>query len=354
MTTGAFGEIEGRRVDEIGIRAPGSGIEAKVITWGAVVRDLKVHLGDGHWQRVVLGLNTIRDYVAHSPHMGAIAGRVANRIAGGRFTLDGRTYDLTRNQAGQHTLHGGNGFGNKLWTLADHDESGVTLTLDSPDGDNGFPGAVRAVCTYRLRDPGILRVELSATTDRPTPVNLAHHSYFNLDGGASIFNHRLSIDADFFTPTDADLIPTGEILPVNGTPNDFRANRSIRFPDALTGAPVHYDINFVLRRDRVEPADPDATAGKAPELAHAAVLSSLVNNLWLDVWTTEPGLQVYDGGKLNVPVPGLDGVHYGPGAGICLEAQNFPDAINRPNFPDPVLRPGDIYRQVTEYRFTRK
>ncbi|MGI6245382.1 MAG: aldose epimerase family protein [Pseudochelatococcus sp.] len=354
MTISRFGEIDGESVDEIDIRAPQSGIEAKVMTWGAVVRDLRVRLGHGRYQRVVLGLNTIEDYVSHSPHMGAIVGRVANRIANGRFTLDGRTWTLTRNQSGRHTLHGGRGFGNRLWRLAAHDESSVTLTLVSPDGEDGFPGTVRVACTYRLLDPGVLRLELEAATDRPTPVNLAHHPYFNLDGEPTIFNHRLSIEADFFTPTDADLIPTGAIVPVSGTPNDFRAHRTIRFPDAKTGAPVHYDINFVLRRDRLDSPPSESPQDNAPPLARAALLSSYINNVSLEVWTTERGLQVYDGGKLDVPVPGLDGVRYGPGAGISLEAQNFPDAINQPAFPDPVLRPGGLYRQITEYRFSRQ
>ncbi|MFT0891374.1 aldose epimerase family protein [Pseudochelatococcus sp. G4_1912] len=348
MSISQFGEIDGQRVDEITIRAPGSGIEASVITWGAVIRDLKVLMPDGSYQRVVLGLNSLSDYREHSPHMGAIAGRVANRIANGRFSIDKNTYELTRNQADRHTLHGGNGFGRKLWQLAAYDSSSVTLTLTSPHGDNGFPGTVHATCIYRLLDPGVLRVELTANSDKPTPINLAHHSYFNLDGEATIFSHRLSVDADFYTPTDSDLIPTGEIRSVCGTPNDFRAHRTIRFPDAQTGAPVHYDINFVLRRDRLE-----CSGIEDLPLAHAASFSSHVNNLMLDVWTTENGLQVYDGGKLNVPVPGLDGVLYGAGAGLCLEAQNFPDAINRPHFPNSVVRPGDDYEQVTEYRFTK-
>lgn len=347
MTISRFGDIQGQSVHEAVIRAPASGIEAAIVSWGASIRDLGVRAADGRRQRVVLGMNSLSDYVDHAPHMGAIAGRVANRIADGRFTLDGTTYELTRNQAGRHTLHGGGGFGRRVWELRDHDSSSVTLGLVSPDGDHGFPGTVHATCVYRLLDPAVLRVELTATTDRPTPLNLAHHSYFNLDGAPTIFNHRLSVDADCYTPVDEDLIPTGEIRPVDGSPNDFRGHRTIRFPDAQTGAPVHYDINFVLNRTRLAPSGIDGLP-----LAFAASLCSRLNNMSVAVWTTEPGLQVYDGGKLDVPAPGLDGQRYGAGAGLCLEPQNFPNAINQPGFPDSVLRPGAVYRQVTEYRFS--
>ena len=345
MSVTKFGEIDGVPVWEVAIRSS-AGAEAKIINWGAVVRDMTVPIHTGAAQRVVLGLNSIEDYIHHSAHFGAIAGRVANRIAHGRFTLGGKTYELTRNFRDKHTLHAGNGTGKNLWQLAHHDEGSVTLTYLSPDGDSGFPGNVLIACTYRLTEPATLRVELTATTDRPTPVNLAQHSYFNLDGSASILDHRLTVSADFYTPVDADLIPTGEIRSVEGSPYDFRTNRSVRFPDAATGAPYHYDINFVLRRDRIEPS---GFAGL--DLGHAAKLSSQRNKLALDVWTTEPAVQLYDGGKLDVPVPGLDGTPYKASAGLCLEAQHFPDSPNRPHFPSTIVAPDSVYRQVTEYRF---
>ncbi|MDJ1159002.1 aldose epimerase family protein [Chelatococcus sp. SYSU_G07232] len=346
MAIRPFGEVDGRTVEEVTIRSA-AGAEARVIGWGAVLRDLVVPLATGEPQRVVLGLERLEDYVAHSPHMGAIAGRVANRIAGGRFTVDGRGYDVPRNQDGRHALHGGGrGFGKRPWQVSHHDGASVALTLVSPDGDAGFPGTLTVTCLYRLCEPATLRIELAAVTDAPTPVNLCHHSYFNLDGTPSILDHRLTVAADFYTPTDADLIPTGEIRAVEGTPYDFRANRTVRFPDAETGAPVRYDVNFVLRRDRTEPA-----AGGGPALAHAATLASTRSNLAMETWTTEPGLQVYDGGKVAIPVPGLGGARYGANAGICLEAQHFPDSPNRAHFPTTLLRPGEVYRQVTEYRF---
>lgn len=337
-----FGVHEGRNVEEITLRSA-SGAEAKIITYGAVVRDLIVPAGGGP-QRVVNGLSSLEDYVVHSPHFGTVAGRYANRIAGGRFTLDGTAHQLPLNQEGRHSLHGGgHGLGKQVWQLGSWSDSSATLIHVSPDGEAGYPGTLITTCTYRLVDM-VLRVELSATTDRPTPVNLCHHSYFNLDGSPTILDHDLELAADFYTPTDADLIPTGEILAVAGTPYDFRQSRPVRLE--RSGALFRYDTNFVLRRDRLEPS------GLADlPLAFAARFASPRSRLALEVWTTEPGLQVYDGAKANVPVPGHDGVQYGPNSGLCLEPQHFPDSPNRPHFPDTILRPGAVYQQVTEYRF---
>ena len=201
-------------------RVPGGG-ERKILTCGAVVRDLVVPASNG-LQRVVLGLNTIEDYVAYSPSFGAVPGRFANRIANGRFVLDGVAYQLDRKPGQKHTLHGGpNGFGHRIWKLGAYDDSSVELILESPDGDSGFPGAMTATCVYRLLEPATLRVELSAVSDRPTIVNLTQHSYFNLDGSPDILDHELTLFADFYTPADAELIPTGEIRAVAGTPYDF-------------------------------------------------------------------------------------------------------------------------------------
>jgi aldose 1-epimerase len=339
-----FGQMDGRPVYETVIRST-TGAEAKIITYGAAIRDLLVPLRSERLQRVVLGLNTLEDYRRHAAYFGAIAGRYGNRIARGRFTIDGQAYQLSLNQDGRHSLHGGvEGFDKKLWQAAAEDESSVALTLLSPDGDSGYPGNLAVSCVYRLIG-SILRVELTAATDRPTPVNLCQHSYFNLDGG-SVLDHTLELAADFYTPTDVDLIPTGEIRAVTGTPYDFRARRPIRHPQS-TGEPFRYDINFVLRRDRLE------SSGIAHRpLAYAGTLASPKNGLSLEVWSTEPGLQVYDGFKLAMSVPGLDGVPYGANAGICLEAQVFPDGPNRPHFPDAILRPSGVYRQITEYRFS--
>lgn len=344
MEPRVFGMLDGQPIYEITIRSR-AGIQAQVITWGAVVRDLCAPRRAGGVQRLVLGLRTLEDYLQHSPHFGAIAGRFANRIARGRFVLNGATWQLPLNQNGKHSLHGGGtGFGRRPWQLAGYDDSSVTLTLVSPDGDSGYPGAVFVTCTYRLVEPATLRVELTAICDAPTPLNLSQHSYFNLDGSPDILDHTLQIAADFYTPTDAEDIPTGEIRSVQGTHYDFGEPRPVRLLDEAARR-VRYDTNFVLRRPDPKPAGLDA-----PCLVHAATLASPKGDVTLEVWTTEPGLQLYDGYKLKLPVVGLDGTSYAASAGLCLEPQHFPDSPNRSHFPDTILRPGSIYRQLTEYR----
>lgn len=328
-----FGTLEGEDVIEVTIRSKG-GAEARIITFGAVIRDLVVPSAQGP-QPVCLGLETIAHYVEHSPHFGAVAGRVANRIAGGRFPLDGRIYDVPRNERGVNCLHGGDrGFGTRNWTVAATAPDSVTLTLHSADGDEGFPGAVEATCIYTMLEPATLRCELTATTDAPTVVNLTNHAYFNLDGSADVRDHLLTMHASARTPLDADLIPTGEIAPVAGTPYDFRTERPLRNP-----AGQSYDTNYVL----------DRTGGG---LVHGARVRSAASGLTMDVYTDQLGLQLYDAGSLDCPVPGLRGAHYGRHAGLCLEAQLFPDAPNHPNFPSITLRPGTTYRNVTEFRFS--
>ena len=335
MDVVAFGDVDGVEVKEIRLRN-GAGATASVITWGAVLRDLVVPAPNGD-QRVVLGLNSLDDYRAYSPHFGATPGRFANRIAGGRFTLDGKSYTLPTNEKGKNTLHGGpKGFGKRPWRLEGGSSSSVTLSLESPDGDAGFPGTVRATCTYTLAEPGTLVVDLEASTDAATLVNLAHHSYFNLDGSPDILDHEVMLNAPFRTPTDADNIPTGEIAAVAGTPYDFTTPRPVRNPGGVT-----YDTNYVIGAE----VDPDSG------LAHAATVRSPRNGLALELHTDQPGVQFYDASKLNCPVPGLGGAHYGPHGGLALEAQLFPDAPHHRHFPSAVLRPGHGYRQRSEYRF---
>ncbi len=339
-----FGTLDGREIRQVEIASESA--RATILELGATVRDLVVTRRDGQKQRVVLGLNSLEDYIQHSPNMGVIAGRFANRIRHGRFVLDGVTYQLPLNQDGRHTLHGGNttGFGKSPWTIVHHDASSVTLAHVSPDGFNGFPGTMIATCRYTLAG-NTLRIELSATTDRATVVNLVHHSYFNLTGATDILDHTLEVRANVYTPTDADLIPNGELKAVADTPYDFRVARPIRLMGA-DGKRVTYDLNFVLRRERTE-----ASAAEGLRIAHAATLGAPDGSLVMEAWTTEPALQVYDGFKVNVPVAGLDGARYGASPGICLEAQHVPDSPNLPHFPSTVLRPGGVYRQVSEYRF---
>ncbi|MCX7340096.1 MAG: galactose mutarotase [Hyphomicrobiales bacterium] len=340
-----FGHLpDGTPIREVTLRSA-AGATATIMEWGAVVRDLMVPV-NGKLQRVVLGYGVLDDYLRHSPHFGAIAGRYANRIAGGHFHLDGKAYQLPLNQAGKHSLHGGgDGFGKRPWTIVHHDAASVTLALVSPDGDHGYPGTLTVTCRYTLSEPATLRVELSATTDAPTIINLCHHSYFNLDGSADILDHALEVRANLMTPVDEDLIPTGEVVSVKASPFDFRKARPIRLLNA-DGTRHWYDHNFILRRDRRE-----ASPMPGRELGLAATLRAPANGLAMEVWTTEPALQVYDGFKTATPVNGLDGKPYGPASGICLEPQHVPDSPNLPHFPSTVLRPGELYGQVTEYRF---
>lgn len=332
-----FGVVpDGTPVQEVALRA--EGIEARVITWGAVLRDLVVRDRGGRPRHVVLGLNTLEDYLAYSRNFGAICGRVANRIADARMTIDGRRVTLTPNFRGRHTLHGGAaGFSRRVWRIAAQDPASVTLALTSADGEEGFPGTVEARCMWRVETPGTVRVVLTATADAPTAVNLAPHPYFVLDGVPTIDSHRLTVAADFYTPTDADGIPTGEIRSVEGTPCDFRHGRRLREADAPAAG---YDINLVLRR-----------AGAPPGVLPVATFESPSGDLAMSVLTTEPGLQLYDAPTLDVPVPGVDGHGYGPRAGLAIEPQRFPDAPNRSHFPSVILRPGETSRQESAFVF---
>lgn len=346
MTSRVFGEANGHQVLEITLGNK-AGASAKILTYGAVVRDLIVPKPDGVMQRVVLGLNSLEDYITHSPHFGAIAGRYANRIAGGRFFLDDEAHRLPLNQEGKHSLHGGGqGFGKDFWQLLHHDDASVTLVLHSPAGAHGYPGALTTTCRYTLTEANALRVELFAYTDAPTILNLCHHSYFNLDGSADILDHTLHLDADFITPIDADLIPDGQVRSVASTPFDFTTPRPIRFKTA-DGTRHWYDHNFVLNQ-----ANQAQDAASGLTLSRAATLASSKSGLAMHVWTSKPCCQVYDGFKLNLPVKGLDGAEYRACAGICLEPQYAPNSPNIPHFPSTVLRPGELYRQVTEYRFS--
>jgi aldose 1-epimerase len=330
-----FGTYQGENVYEVCLRSD-AGATVKVITLGAVIRDLRVGAPEG-LRPVVLGFNTLEAYIENKHwHLGAVPGRVANRIAGGQFELDGQSYSLPRNQNGCHTLHSSDhGLGARNWTIMDRDDRSVSLAIIARDGEHGFPGRLTVTLTYRLLEPGTLQIIYAATTDKATPVNLTNHAYFNLDGQGDVLLQRLSLNADFFTPTDQDLIPTGEIRSVEGTPWDFRSERPFLF-ETETG-PFHYDGNVVLR------------GSGAVEQAARAVASR--GDVTMDVWTDQPGLQVFDAATLNVSAPGLRGEQLLPRSGFCLEPQVFPDAINRPHFPNSVLRPGEVYTHHTEYRF---
>ncbi|CAL9434509.1 aldose epimerase family protein [Streptomyces sp. enrichment culture] len=300
-----------------------AGVRVRVLSYGGIVQSLETPDRAGRRADVVLGFAGLEDYVAHpGPYLGALVGRYANRIAGGRFTLDGVTYALGRND-GPNSLHGGErGFDKRVWDMTPAGPHGVRLHRVSPHGEEGFPGRLEVSATYELEESGALRISYEAVTDAPTVVNLTNHSYVNLAGSGPAEGHELRIAASRFTPVDADLIPTG-IASVEGTRFDFRVPR---------GTGSGYDHNFVL--DKGVTAEPV----EAAELHHPA------SGRVLTVSTTEPGLQLYTADHLDGP--------FAPGAGIALETQHFPDSPNRPEFPGTVLRPGEVFRSRTVYAFS--
>ena len=314
----------------------GGGLTARIITFGAAIQDLRLA---GHDAPLVLGFARFEDYEQHSPYFGASPGRCANRIARGRFTIDGTGYQLELNERGTTHLHGGStGTARMNWTIIDLGHDHVTMEVTDPDGRAGYPGNCTIRATYALKDEGVLSVIYESRTDRATPVNVCQHAYFNLDGRADILGHDLMIAADHYLPVDRDLIPTGEVRPVAATPFDFREMAPIRHP--VDGKQVPYDHNFCLAAER------------GPKQS-VALVRSINSGVTMEVRTTEPGVQFYAGVYLDIPVPGLDGRVYGPFAGFCLETQAWPDAINHADFPKAVLRPGEVLRQETDYVFSK-
>lgn len=315
----------------------GGGLTAHVLTYGAVIQDLRL---DGHAEPLVLGFDRFEDYLTRSPYFGATPGRLANRVAKGQCVIDGKAVQLEKNEKGIGHLHGGSdGLANRVWSLAERSDAHVVLTIRDPAGRAGFPGNCDVTATYRLLEGGVLSVRYETVTDEVTIANLCQHSYFNLDGSADILAHHIQIAAEHYLPVDAETIPTGEQRPVEGTPFDFRRARPVG-ESRVDGAAVPYDHNFCLSAARVAKR-------------HVARLESPLSGLAMDVLTTEPGVQFYAGFKVNVAVPGLGGKTYGPCAGLCLETQVWPDAINHPDFPSAVLRPGERLVQETDYVFSR-
>jgi aldose 1-epimerase len=319
-------------------------ITVKVMTYGGIITELHVPDRQGKTADVVLGFDTLDAYVARNPHFGAITGRVANRIAKGRFTIDGQEYKLALNN-GPNTLHGGlKGFDKKVWKAEDvSGPSGpaVKMTYLSADGEEGFPGNLTTTVTYTLTPDDAIQIDYSATTDKPTAVNLTNHSYFNLAGhdSGTILDHELLMAADQYTPSDATLIPTGELESVKGTPLDFTTAMAIgaRF-DQIKANPVGYDDNYVINPDKKSPA-------------FAARVRDPKSGRVLEMFTTEPGVQLYTSNFLN-GVKGKGGAAYEKHQAFCLEAQHFPDALHHPNFASVVLRPGSTYSQTTIYKFS--
>lgn len=323
-----------------------AGMEVQALTWGAIITSIKVPDRAGALGDVVLGHETLDGYVKASPYFGAVAGRYANRIAKGKFTLDGVTYTLAVNN-GPNALHGGlKGFDKVTWKAEPFHRTGavgVTMKYVSRDGEEGYPGTLTAAVTYTLTDDNTLRIDYEATTDKATPVNLTQHSYFNLTGHGDVLAHEVTLAADRYLPVDSTLIPIGVLAPVEGTPFDFRTPHTvgerIGAADAQLAIGHGYDHTFVLTR-------PDTG------LALAARVHDPASGRILEVRTTEPGIQFYTGNFLDGTIVGKGGAAYGPRAALCLESHHFPDSPNQPAFPSTILRPGAVYRSSTTWTFT--
>ncbi|MFH8930244.1 aldose epimerase family protein [Streptomyces pristinaespiralis] len=324
------------------------GIRLRVLSYGGIVQGLEVPDRRGRWANVSLGFDNLDDYVAKSPYFGAVIGRYGNRIAGGRFTLDGTTHRLPAND-GPNSLHGGDqGFDKRVWDVEPFrrgTDTGLTLRRVSPHGEMGYPGTLTVRVDYTLTARGEFRVDYEATTDRATVVNLTNHTYFNLagEGSGTVHDHRLRIDASRYTPVDATLIPTGVLARVARTPFDFRLGKPIGedlrqgHEQILLGQ--GYDHNFVLDK------------GITAQPRKVVTVTEPTSGRVMTIATTEPGLQFYSGNFLDGTLKGTSGRVYRQGDGFCLETQHFPDSPNRPEFPTTVLRPGQVYRSSTVHSF---
>jgi aldose 1-epimerase len=323
------------------------GMRATVTNYGGIVTSLEVPDRAGRPGDVVLGFDSLEGYLRGSPYFGAIVGRYANRIAGARFTLDGRAHRLAAND-GANALHGGaRGFDKVVWEATPFPDSapaGLRLHYVSADGEEGYPGRLDVTVTYEVTNANELRITYRATTDKATVVNLSHHGYFNLAGRAApdILRHELLLAADRYTPVSATLIPTGDLAPVDGTPFDFRTATAIGARIAAADRQLRYgkgyDHNFVV-------------LGTPGSLRLAARLRDPESGRTMEVLTTEPGIQFYSGNFLDGTLTGKGGVTYGHRAGLCLETQHFPDSPHHAAFPSTVLRPGETFRSETVYRF---
>ena len=320
------------------------GIRVDFIAQGGIITAIHAPGRDGGLANVVLGLPAPADYRNDRIFLGAVCGRYANRIANARFVLDGVTYDLTPTQGTSSVHGGGRGFDKADWTVDVESERSAVLRHVSPDGDEGYPGTLSVAMRYSLDDDDAFSIACAATTDRPTLCNLTNHSYFNLagEGSGDVLGHRLRISANRYTPSDAILIPTGEVASVAGTPFDFTTPAAIgariRDPHPQMVAGRGYDVNYVIDRT-------------GPGLVEAAFAHDPLSGRTLTIETSEPGIQFYSGNGLDGTIAGTSGRLYRQSDGFCLEPHKYPDTPNKPGFPTAVLRPGEVYRSRTRYRF---
>jgi aldose 1-epimerase len=348
MTVSEYGTVDGKGVSLYTL-TNARGAQVKITDYGGIVTEIHVPDKAGKMGDVALGFDKLDGYTSgKSPFFGCLVGRVANRIAKGKFSLDGKDYSVLVNN-GPNALHGGKkGFDKQVWEFRKGEQvpgfPSVDLHYRSADGEEGYPGNLDAYVSYRWTDDNSLSIHYFATCDKPTPVNLTNHSYFNLagQGHGTILNHVVTIMADQYTPVDDTLIPTGELKPVKGTPFDFTTPHAIgERIKQVGGSPVGYDHNFVLRQPR--------TDGDRPALG--VRVQDPTSGRVMEMFTTEPGVQFYTGNFLDGKVAGKGGVKYPQYGGFCLEAQHFPDSINHPEFPSVVLEPGKTYTHTTVYAF---
>jgi aldose 1-epimerase len=341
-----FGQTADSAEVEIYTLTNNKGMKVRIMTYGGTLVSLEVPDRDGRSADIVLGHDSLDGYLdrATNPYFGSIVGRYANRIAKGKFTLDGVEYTLAKNN-GENHLHGGiKGFDGAVWKAEPVKEPGAVslkLTYLSQDGEEGYPGNLSCAVIYTLTDENELKISYEATTDKATPVNLTNHSYFNLagQGEGDIFGHELMLNAASYTPVDEGLIPTGEIRPVEGTPFDFTTPHLVG--ERIDQVPGGYDHNFVIR-------------GGGGQLELAAKVYEPKSGRVMEISTTEPGVQFYTGNFLDGSITGKGGKIYQRNFGFCLETQHFPDSPNKPDFPSTILRPGEVYKSQTVYKFYTK
>ena len=340
MNVQEIGHVAGMAVEEIMLTGPG-GLSAHILTFGARLAALHVPDSLGRMADIVVGHDRLEDWAASTTYAGATCGRYSNRIGQGRFVLDGRVIDLTRNE-GENQLHGGpQGFDSKVWRVVTVTDNAVTLALTSPEGDMGYPGAVEAMVTYRFDAEGRFWIVMQAETTAPTVVNMVNHAYFNMAGRGMVMDQHLRLAAGHYTPVNDALIPTGEVLSVAGTPFDFSALRPIG--QVLPG-PMGFDHNFCLSEPLLPVGD--------ELLRPAAETVDPASGRRMEIWTNKPGIQFYSGGYLDDSLPGKGGQPIGQFGGFALETQFFPDSPNKPQFPSARLDPGQGYRHVMAFDFT--